>query len=76
VTSFVLDASSLVDPPSVSFHAHPNAQKNKKSHGVKDGCMSGACADFAANVDLSKQSDDPWAVSWGDLAAEPKKTDN
>jgi hypothetical protein len=71
ITTFMVDAPSLADPPSVCFHANPDAKKKKKSLGVKDGRrMSGTQADFSANLDRSNESD-PWAISWGGLASDP-----
>jgi hypothetical protein len=71
ITTFMVDAPSLADPPSVSFHANPDAKKKKTSLGVKDGRrMSGTQADFSANLDRSNESD-PWAISWGGLASDP-----
>jgi hypothetical protein len=81
MTTFTLDAPSVADPPSVSFHANPNAHKHKKPHGLKNSSMADTYADFGARDDLSKQSN-PWAtISWSQLAfdalaAESQKTQN
>jgi hypothetical protein len=80
VLTFMVDAPSLTDPPSVSFHANVHAQKHKTIQSVKDGRMAGTHAEFAASAGLSKESD-PWASSWDGLtlatqAVESKKTEN
>jgi hypothetical protein len=81
-TTFILDASSLADNPSVSFfHVNPNAQKHKMTNRVKDGRMSGTHADFAGlnnSADQSTESDPRagslWELAFDALAAESQKT--
>ena len=68
VKTFMLDAPSLADPPSVSFLANLNTQENEKLNGLQDGHMSGANANFVASADISKQSDRRRAVSWVELS--------